>query len=63
MWKQVPECKGPTLSGGSVPTDMVARTLVEIARMRTPSDEDVPRPTVDTSLFRHRGEKARIGPA
>jgi hypothetical protein len=53
--------KGPTLSGRSVPTDMVTRTLVEIARMRTPSDEDVPRSTMDTSLFRHWGEKARIG--
>jgi hypothetical protein len=53
--------KGPTLSGGSVPTDMVRRRLVEIARIRTPSDEDVPRPTMDTSLFRHWGEKAHIG--
>jgi hypothetical protein len=53
--------KRPTLSGRSVPTDMVTRTLVEIARMRTPSDEDVPRSTMDTSLFRHWGEKARIG--
>jgi hypothetical protein len=53
--------KGSTLSGRSVPTDMVTRTLVEIARMRTPSDEDMPRPTIDISLFRHWDEKARIG--
>jgi hypothetical protein len=48
--------KGPILSGGSAPIDMVTRTLVEIARMRTPSNEDMPRPTMDTSLFRHGRE-------
>ncbi|KAJ8583229.1 hypothetical protein M405DRAFT_829044 [Rhizopogon salebrosus TDB-379] len=46
-----------TLSRGLVPADMVSQTSSEL---RTSSAKDAPRPSMDTSLFRYWGEKARI---
>jgi hypothetical protein len=51
--------KAPTLSGGLVPVDMVTRTM-GIVDMGTPSDKDVPRPSMDTSLFRHCADDEKV---
>ncbi|KAJ8581804.1 hypothetical protein M405DRAFT_600620 [Rhizopogon salebrosus TDB-379] len=61
MQRQVQECKNVN----SIAWVGVSRhgntNVVGIVDMRTSSAKDVPRPSMDTSLFRYWGEKARVG--
>ncbi|KAJ8581433.1 hypothetical protein M405DRAFT_832549 [Rhizopogon salebrosus TDB-379] len=61
MRRQVQECKSANFIGWVGPVGYDNTNVVEIVGMRTPSDRDVPRPSMDTNLFQHRGEKAPIG--
>ncbi|KAJ8583824.1 hypothetical protein M405DRAFT_827900, partial [Rhizopogon salebrosus TDB-379] len=61
MRRQVQECKGANSIGWVGPVGYGNTNVVEIIGMRTPSDKDVPHPSMDTNLFQHRGEKAPVG--
>jgi hypothetical protein len=57
MWRQIRECGQGTNSIGWVgPSGHGNTNVVEIVGTETPSDKDVPRPSMDTSLFRHYTE-------
>ncbi|KAJ8580810.1 hypothetical protein M405DRAFT_23451 [Rhizopogon salebrosus TDB-379] len=61
MQRQVQECKNVNSIAWVGPSRHGNTNVVGIVDMRTSSAKDVRRPSMDTSLFRHWGEKARVG--